>query len=301
MANAPCSWGALEFHTPSEAPAGERILAEMAAAGYVGTELGDWGLLPTEPAPLAELLDRHGLQLVGAFVPVALPDPAAHAEGLTRALRTATLLAAVSPTARLVLADDNGRVPQRVQHAGRIRPEHGLDSAQWAVLARGAQHIAHAVAEQAGVRTVFHHHCGGYVETPAEVAELLRRTDPDLLGLCLDTGHWTFAGGDAAVALAHFGDRIEHLHAKDCDPVLAARARERGWDYFESVGHGVFCELGRGCVDLAALVSFADGVTDRAPARTPGWIVVEQDVLPGMGTPWQSARRNREALRAAGA
>jgi hypothetical protein len=28
-----------------------------------------------------------------------------------------------------------------------------------------------------------------------------------------------------------------------------------------------------------------------------GWIVVEQDVLPGMGTPRESAQRNREYLR----
>jgi inosose dehydratase len=31
-----------------------------------------------------------------------------------------------------------------------------------------------------------------------------------------------------------------------------------------------------------------------------GWIVVEQDVLPGMGTPRASAQRNREYLRRAG-
>jgi inosose dehydratase len=31
-----------------------------------------------------------------------------------------------------------------------------------------------------------------------------------------------------------------------------------------------------------------------------GWVVVEQDVLPGMGTPAESARRNREYLRSIG-
>ena len=31
-----------------------------------------------------------------------------------------------------------------------------------------------------------------------------------------------------------------------------------------------------------------------------GWIVVEQDVLPGMGTPKESARRNREYLASLG-
>jgi inosose dehydratase len=34
--------------------------------------------------------------------------------------------------------------------------------------------------------------------------------------------------------------------------------------------------------------------------RYAGWIVVEQDVLPGMGTPKESAQRNREYLRSIG-
>jgi inosose dehydratase len=31
-----------------------------------------------------------------------------------------------------------------------------------------------------------------------------------------------------------------------------------------------------------------------------GWIVVEQDVLPGLGTPRESAQRNRDFLRGLG-
>ena len=27
-----------------------RVLAEMEATGYAGTELGDWGFMPTDPA-----------------------------------------------------------------------------------------------------------------------------------------------------------------------------------------------------------------------------------------------------------
>jgi len=34
--------------------------------------------------------------------------------------------------------------------------------------------------------------------------------------------------------------------------------------------------------------------------RYEGWIVVEQDVLPGMGSPRESAQRNRDYLRSIG-
>ncbi|MFH1469322.1 MAG: TIM barrel protein [Pseudomonadota bacterium] len=291
VGNAPCSWGVLEFDLEGGAAGATQVLGELAAAGYAGTELGDWGFMPTEPEALRALLARHGLAMVGAFVPVALADEAAHEAGVAAAVRTARLLAAVGAP-YLVLADDNGEVPERVACAGRIRADQGLSAAQWALFARGAERVALAVREATGLRTVFHHHGGGWVETPTEVDALLTRTSPDLLGLCLDTGHWALGGGDPLEALDRWGPRVWHLHAKDCHPGLHAQAAREGWDYFEAVRRGVFCELGQGGVDFAA---FARAIADR-----DGWLIVEQDVLPGMGTPFESARRNREFLRGLG-
>jgi inosose dehydratase len=79
---------------------------------------------------------------------------------------------------------------------------------------------------------------------------------------------------------------------KDCDPAIAARARGEKWDYFQSLRRGVFCELGRGCVDFPAVLRWL-GQTGYS-----GYALVEQDVVRGMGTPKESAQRNREYLRA---
>ena len=49
VANAPCSWGALEFDGVGQAAPWDRVLDEIAATGYIGTELGDWGFMPLEP------------------------------------------------------------------------------------------------------------------------------------------------------------------------------------------------------------------------------------------------------------
>jgi len=73
-----------------------------------------------------------------------------------------------------------------------------------------------------------------------------------------------------------------------------AASKEHRWDGPESVGRGVFCELGKGCVDFPGMLAALDEID------YDGWIVVEQDVLPGMGNPRESARRNREYLRANG-
>jgi len=94
--------------------------------------------------------------------------------------------------------------------------------------------------------------------------------------------------------LDRFGERIWYVHLKDCDAEIAARARSERWGYFDAVGHGVFCELGRGCVD------FCDVVAWLRRRDYQGYVLVEQDVLPGMGTPKASARRNREYLRSLG-
>lgn len=301
IANAPCSWGTLEFEgLGGESVGYARMLDELKETGYAGTELGDWGYMPTDPQALRAEIEGRGLTLLGAFVPVALADEAAHAEGQERALRVARLLAAATEGRHrpfLVLADDNGSVPARTQQAGRITPDLGLGEAGWRTFARGADAVARRVHDETGLRTVFHHHCAGYVETPDEIERLLERTDPDTLGLVFDTGHLAYgAGSSAAVleAMDRFAERIWYVHFKDCDPEVARRAREEGWDYFTALRHGVFCELGEGGVDFEA-------VTDRLRQRGyDGWIVVEQDVLPGMGKPKESAARNRAYLRGLG-
>jgi inosose dehydratase len=302
IANAPCSWGTLEFEgLQGERIGYEQMLDELVETGYVGTELGDWGFMPTDPPTLRSALAKRGLTMVGAFVPVALKHASQHSPGVEDALRYARLLAAVAetgPTAWspvIVLADANGTEPIRTSNAGRVAPGMGLSAPEWRVFAQGAEKVARAVKAETGLRTVFHHHCAGYVETPAEIERLMDMTDPSLLGLVFDTGHYLYGSGttDPATVLAgleRLAGRIWHMHFKDCQPEIAAEARREGWDYFAAVRRGIFCELGRGAVDFAGVKTWMQ------KSGTAGWVVVEQDVLPGMGAPKASARRNRAYL-----
>ena len=294
IANAPCSWGVLEFDLEGERKGFARVLDEMAQAGYAGTELGDWGFMPTDPDLLCGELEQRRLEMVAAFVPVALANRDKHDEGLAVAKRTASMLASVSERPLIVLADDNGKVPERVQNAGRVTPSMGLSDAQWRTFADGADRIAREVLQSTGIRTVFHHHCAGYVETPAELDMLLELTDPALLGLCFDTGHYHYGGGDALDGLCRYGHRVWHVHFKDCQLEVAGSAARHGWDYFEAVRQGVFCELGEGAVDFKGVLGELEQM------QYEGWIVVEQDVLPGMGSPLEAAQRNRQYLRGLG-
>jgi len=292
IANAPCSWGALEFELEGKSLGYQQVLSEMVETGYAGTELGDWGFMPSNPEELNKVLNEKKLQLLGAFVPVALAKEEAHDAGVIQALKTAGLMFhAGYKNAFIVLADENGSVEERTKNAGRITPEMGLNENQWKTFAEGAERVAHAVKDKYGMRTVFHHHCGGYVETPDEVAKLMELTNPELLGLCLDMGHYAFGGGNPVEALKKYYNRIWHVHFKDFDPKVGQAARENNYDYFKSVEEGVFCELGNGNVDFESIVAILN------EKGYDGWIVVEQDVLPGMGNPKVCAKRNREFIR----
>lgn len=296
LANAPCSWGTIEGWGQSIAYG--QMLDELVATGYTGTELGDYGYMPTDSEQLAHELEARHLTMLGSYEGVYLRDASAHADGERRVLRNARLLKSVADPVSppfVVIADDHSHDPVRFENAGRVKPEMSLLEADWKVYARGVNQIAKAVHDETGLRSVFHHHCAGYVEAPWEVDELLGRTDPGLVGLVFDTGHYLYGSGQndgAAVleALERYKSRLWYVHFKDCQPEVATQARQQGWNYKEAIGHGVFCELGQGNVDFAAVTQKLEQLGYK------GWICVEQDVLPGMGEPKESARRNREYL-----
>lgn len=282
----------------------DRMLDELVATGYEGTELGDYGYMPTDPHALSHALESRDLVMLGAFQGVDLRRSSSVPEARTRLIELSQLLSAVqdpSFSPYLILADDNGQSPTRQNQAGRVTPSMGLDDEEWQIFARNAEEVARIVRDEAGLATVFHPHCAGFVETPDEMHRFLDETDPDLLGIVFDTGHYVYGSGEADPdgltalrGLERFLERVRYVHFKDCHAEVARQARSEGWDYTTAVRNGVFCELGKGSVDFTAVLGLL---------REHGydeWITVEQDVLPGMGTPKESARRNREFLKTLG-
>ncbi len=293
IANAPVSWGIYEFEGLAQKYPYTQVLDEMIETGYDGLELGPWGYLPTDPDTLRPELEKRSLKLLSSYVPVKLADASAHEAGEQHALKVGRLLAALGAP-YIVLADDNGRVPELVAQAGR-RQGSMLTREQWDVFASGVNRIARRVHDELGLKVVFHHHCAGYVETPEETAELLERADAELVGLCLDTGHWHYAGGDAVACIRQYGERVRYLHLKDCSAEIKEYCRREELDYFQATQAGVFCELGDGEVDFPGVIR------EMTALGYDGWAIVEQDVLTDdLAAPRRSAARNREYLRSLG-
>ncbi|MGI8995057.1 MAG: TIM barrel protein [Pyrinomonadaceae bacterium] len=290
VGNAPVSWGVMEVADWGELIPYRQVLDEIAEAGYAGTELGPYGYFPTEPNELTPELSARGLQLVASFVPIPLAHTERHEAGYQEAMKVAQLLAQ-SGARLIVLADEMSEA--RMTVSGRVdESRDGMSNAQW----DGAAHILRRIAEacrELGLSAVFHHHAGTFVETPKEIARLCESTDPDLLGLCLDTGHYFFGGGDPVDAVRWYGARIRHLHLKDVQlPVLEA-ARRDGVGFLEAVRRGVFCELGEGAVDLNRVIQ------DMTAGGYSDWAIVEQDVDTRNADvkPLESAIRSRQYLR----
>lgn len=289
VGNAPVSWGVMEVADWGEQISYAQVLDEIAAAGYDGTELGPYGYLPTEPNKLAGELSSRGLQLVASFVPIPLAHRERHDAGYQEAIKVGQLLAQAGARV-IVLADEMSEA--RIAVSGRVKDSDGMSDAQWDGAAQILERIAEA-CNKLGLSAVFHHHAGTFVETPGEIARLCASTDAALLGLCLDTGHYLFGGGDPVDAVRLYNSRIRHLHLKDVKLQVLEAARREGVGFLDAVRRGVFCELGEGAVDLRTILQ------NMTAAGYSDWAIVEQDVDTRSADvqPFESARRSREYLR----
>lgn len=296
VGTAPISWGVSEMPDWGQVLPAAQVLDEMAATGYAGTELGPWGYLPDNVEQLRADLDRRGLSLIGGFCPVTLHRPEQQAAQQRFALEVARRLRDLGATV-LVLAEAGDAA--RLASAGHVAPGStpAFDDDAWRRFAAGANAIAGA-AQQFGLTTAFHPHVGSYVETEAEIAQLLQGADPALVGLCVDSGHLAYAGVDPIALTQRYGDRVRHVHLKDVASGVLQQARRQGWSFSAAVGQGIFVPLGDGMVNLPAMLSAL-----RATGYD-GWLVVEQDrrllTAAQQGQPRAEAERSRLALRSLG-
>ena len=190
----PISWSnddlpSLGGETPLEV-----ALAEGKAIGYRGFELGN--KFPRESKALAAVLAAHDLDLVSGWYSGRLARRSVTEE-----------IAAVEPHLKL-LADNGakvmvyGEVADSIQ--GSLQPLYKrprfVHDGQWREYADRLTAFAwHTLTH--GVRLAYHHHMGAYVQSPSDVDRLMALTG-DEVGLLFDSGHISFAGGDAVAMLA---------------------------------------------------------------------------------------------------
>jgi len=295
LANAPLSYGAFEMTVGivANVPTADAVLAQMAAAGYAGTELGPPGYLG-ETDELRQRLERHGLELTGGWCPIRFSQPEHWDEDLAALRRTLELFAAAGAdaTAHPVFGDGGSEARRLNPGRGEADRALGLDAKGWRRFAEGLKR-AEAIARRYGFEPSFHPHAATFVEAPWEIDRMLEVSD---IGLLVDTGHLLVGGADPVKALHDWSGRVNYVHVKDARlDVVAAVVADRA-DMLTAWRRGIFCELGTGDVDLH------DFFRALADIGYRGWICVEQDRILGDNEPLDGSVaaqvRNREWLRA---
>ena len=140
VASAPINWGIMEHvELPADYPY-NRVLDEIKAAGYSGTELGPYGFLPADSAVLRNELAKRSLTLCSAFVDIELGNEAAHAAGLDFVSRSAKLISEAG--ARLLVLSDK-ITPARNATSGRRSDANEISwsEAEWQAAAAAIREV----------------------------------------------------------------------------------------------------------------------------------------------------------------
>jgi inosose dehydratase len=237
-------------------PSPEAVLSEMAALGLRGTELGPAGFLPPDPATLDALLSRHGLALVGGFVPLVLHERRVD-EAIEEARRAMRLMSEAGGEMLVIAA---------VQDAQWSAPQH-LDDEAWRRLGHHLSAVS-SLASEYGMAVALHPHVGTLIETADQVDRALEVVE---VGWCLDTGHLLIGGVDPVQFARRHGERVVHVHLKDVDAALAADVRTERRSLLDATRNGLFRALGEGDAQVAEVMEALEA------HGYDGWFVLEQD------------------------
>lgn len=290
IGSAPDSWG-VWFPDDPQQVGWQQFLDEVAQAGYTRIELGPYGYLPTDPAQLAEELEKRNLTMTAGtiFEHLHRPDSWNSTWG---AVDEAARLTAAMGAKHLVVIPDFWRDPI----TGAVLEDATLTNEEWPRYAQQMNRLARAISQEHGLQIQFHPHADTHVDTHANIDRFLAETDPDLVSICLDTGHVSYCDGDNLKLIQDYPERIGYVHLKQVDVDIREKVKAEGLGFGEAVKLGAMCEPPQGVPEMAPILD-ALAALDHVEL----FAIVEQDLYPCAGNvPLPIATRTLEHLRAAG-
>lgn len=289
LGTAPDSWGVWFADDPQQVP-WQQFLDEVVTAGYEWIELGPYGYLPTDPDELSDELGRRGLHLSGGAVFAGLHrGPDAFAQAVEDCRREARLLRALGAEHLVLLPESYTDVDGNRTQPADLEPE------QWRDLTDGMSRLARLLADEEGVALVFHPHADSHVETHDQVERFLADTDPEVVALCLDTGHISYRHGDNLALIRQHPERIGYVHLKQVNPVVLEKVDAERLSFAQAVRLDVMVEPPKGRPDMPSLLDALAGLD------VDLFAVVEQDLYPcEPDVPLPIATRTRRYLGGCG-
>lgn len=289
VANGPVSWG-VDLPDKPGSPPWDEVFTEIGQAGYKWCELGPVGYLPDDDQRVRAELSARGLGVAGSYVFQPMHERDRHDDIAAITQKTCGRIAALGGEYLVVIdmvSDERGATAGR----GAVAPR--LDGQAYQDLLDGLRQTA-AIAAEHGLTPVLHPHAGSYIEFEDEIERVLDDTADDGMQLCIDTGHFAYAGVEPVRFLAEHRDRTPYLHFKDIDPVVHQQVLADGVAFFDAISLGVFCPVGRGVVDFPALAAeLANGFDG------PGTIEQDRD-FDATTTALEDAKTSLDYLRSLG-
>ncbi|NQZ32065.1 MAG: myo-inosose-2 dehydratase [Oceanospirillaceae bacterium] len=261
----------------------ETCLSEGKQAGFAGFELGN--KFPRKAEILGPILDAHQLRLVSGWFSGELLVRSVEEE--IKAIQDHLHLLKSLGAKVMVYCEVTQCIHGSQDTPLSQRPVLADD--QWPEFGKKLSALAQYCLDQ-GVQLAYHHHMGTVVQSEEDVDKLMAHTT-DALGLLLDTGHITYAGGDPIAVQKRHSARINHVHCKDMRRDVLDDSLNRNLSFLDSVLNGAFTVPGDGFIDYATL--FAGLKKD----NYQGWLVVEAEQDPAIANPLQYATLGANNLR----
>ena len=278
----PLTWTNDDLPELGEANSLETCLQEAKLAGYEGVELGR--KFPRDAKVLGPILKPHGLNLVSGWYSARLLERSVEDE--IKAMQSHAALLKALGAKVMVFCEVSRCVHGERKIPLSRRPK--LAQKEWKQFGERLDAVA-AELDKQGLKMAYHHHMGTVIQSEDEVDRMMGSTKS--VGLLLDSGHLTFAGGDPMRALKRHAKRIVHVHCKDIRKDKLAAARKQDMSFLDAVLGDVFAVPGDGSIDFEPLLA------ELAKHDYQGWLVVEADQDPANAHPLTHARTGHDCLR----
>jgi Sugar phosphate isomerases/epimerases len=263
----------------------EQCVSEMALAGFGGCEIGT--KYPRDPAVLKHALDIRGLQVANAWFSSFLTTKP-YKETEKEFIAQCDFLRAVG--SQRIGVSEQGYSIQGQMETPIFDAKHVMNEDEWQRLTSGLDSLG-AIAKEKGMALVFHHHMGTVIQTSAETDRLMADTDPDLVGLLFDSGHFAYCGEDPLAVLKKHIKRVRHVHLKDIRPAVVDKVRREKLSFLRGVRLGAFTVPGDGAIDFKPIFQAL------ADSGYRGWMLVEAEQDPAVANPFEYALRARAYIK----
>jgi inosose dehydratase len=224
------------------------ILDVMHDTGFIGLRLTQYPQILTKysitPEQMEKELSKRGLHVITISFNGAADDPAKHAEILDNARKAMTFLKRFGADRLVVFS------PSRA----------GKSEEAFAIMCRFYNQLGETAGEM-GFKAGLHNHLGQMVQTPEEIDRCMAMTDPKLFYFSPDTAHVYLGGGDPAVIMEKYKNRLMLADYKD------AKRAGLGAKYLTNT-----YDLGDGEIDFPACHRVLRSI------RYHGWLCVDLDI-----------------------